>query len=1788
VLEKRFDGLCTILHNLHALKQAYVVEESHQKLGAAAQREADFDEAPDAYRRTTSAITTQEQDMKVLEEKEEKRRYDEAVMEAARPARRVLDQMGLHAQLKDLLHLEKTNRFTTMVDVKTDFMEKEVMTLWDEAVDHTGLLCVDQGRLMSKIKSDVTGLVADLRLQIREGNERIAGVERANRELEQRVVEEAEKRSKLELEHEEKLYKLEEKYASREDQLLKSKLKTETTSAEVNTTVNAFHSLFRAMHRKINAAKEGNSLSVFQAWRELKAWQTRIKLKYQIKQVSTLKQELVVQQEKSDFEKEQLNGKIGTCQEDISGLRAKLRSRETLLHSMAVDLEKLQKELMQLQTRTKLTDGALIQENEYRYFPRPREDPVVGMMRFELPESSRTNMIKDAKFSLSASHKREMPIDMRKLAYMLFVTPNEEEFQAMEQKKISKSVTELLAQQDENAAIASGKGMSSARKETLDAKYIRAKAEREMKKENAVRAKEEEEERAEKEFRAKFGWTMTDGSLDGKLPPLLWVVNCIRSLYSDRLMYELLHNVEGNHRDMVGFPEFVFSWFQAQAQEEKVHQQAFYIQPTPCKAPALYDDDQLEDLSVDQLAAVRREQFLRGLFAYNNPVHCEWFYMIGTFSRFLQEDYSTSTLSFCLGFIMTALGTYRLRPILHDKSFEHVSLKKTRTTLEALILTAHAGNQERNFKQVYQTAAQEIGGEVDDFMMRAKARHKKRVDSLRIIVSKSGKSSLTQSEREMMSDQCASNGLDVWLLVRMLGQWMSETEDTRQARLGSMYTCALDDVMLMRNQYLIAGALAKADKAAYGNDERDEPAEDEDDGGKKSKDVEEAFFMEYMGERKKKLKMAAKLELNALPGAGSVDVAKFGMIVRHYLNFSVPQESDANDMDPSSAYEPWMRPGYVEKKVRHKKEKAEQQDSVKAEDHKNHHYHIKNRQLLISDLKIAQLYRQTHQFGGGRMTKHGFLCAVARLGANRHYQMVPLDSMYKVKDMIAQEREKKSSPVAMRNFRPVNSMSEKVRQFSKKKLARKEGELLRKLQSLMGREYELAKEELGTLKHFPVSSLRMANFKYRFLHAVKFAPNTSGMFYWRALMAHLFVVKSVVSSYDVTSFLYIPQAATENNPHLLSEQMSARLQSRMPVGVSGATLSSDDEEDDQGDMKDEDAKQMAKQLRASNIVITDKGLKIMPNRMPELRVKMVSREMRSAVGLLLNGREHPRYVAEELKAREKNAVLIQTAWRAFLQRRTHQPRRVLIPKPFWPHLDADEARSFLARQWPIAFILDLISQIYAGYMRELLKPAHVPHKDAPHQHRFADYITAFLFRCNGQRDVGLRMLIDMLACVHAYGPINHRVRVFGQLLGVEPIQFKFKDRPTTAEAENNATSQYKSPYQAQYGFDKDLAEMFTHVLYRYFIFKSNTQEVRSERALDQGKEISSSYDARVAHPEPMPLPSQLFPNNVRVHGGKNVATGVTTITDAEAQGFTEELFATASMRPGDDFKTQYKEIVNDALMGQRQGFVDFDLLLESLTYAMLAEKRQRTVVIQDHVIDVVLSKKLSLSRMKKHPAFSVARHKKTAEPQKPTGTRSVRRFVSYKKFVDVVAQIDGKFPELWVPGLYVDVLNIARKTLTPGQTRGVADVLKKVLLRNKVGNPMVRADFYGNYLVKGGQAKDGSDANAHFDWEVLNNVFHHRKPLLAKQHQTLHKHADGKQYELVSSARKKFMTSLSDRMPPRKKWGSIEKMWYQYHQILTSTSEQLRKTGIVDDEYPDDKKKPGSRGTNRSRGKSSR
>jgi hypothetical protein len=435
--------------------------------------------------------------------------------------------------------------------------------------------------------------------------------------------------------------------------------------------------------------------------------------------------------------------------------------------------------------------------------------------------------------------------------------------------------------------------------------------------------------------------------------------------------------------------------------------------------------------------------------------------------------------------------------------------------------------------------------------------------------------------------------------------------------------------------------------------------------------------------------------------------------------------------------------------------------------------------------------------------------------------------------------------------------------------------------------------------------------------------------------------------------------------------------------------------------------------------------------------------------------------------------------------------------------------------------------------------------------------------------------------------------VFGQLLGVEPIQFKFKDRPTTAEEENNANSQYKSPYHGQYGFDKDLAEMFLHVLYQYFTFKSNSLEVRSERASYEGKDISSNYDARVSHPEPMPLPSQLFPNNVRVMGGKKFVTGVTTIPDVEAETFTEELFATAGMRPGDDFKTQYKEIVNDALLSGRQGLVDFDLLLESLTYAMLGEKRQRAVVIQDQVMDVVLSKKLSLSQMKKHPAFAVARHKKTAEPQKPQGTRNVRRFVSYKKFADVVSQIGGKFPELWVPGLYVDVLNIARKKLKPGQTRGVADVLKKVLLRNKVGNPMVRADFYGNYLVQGGQAKDKSDANAHFDWEVLNNVFHHRKPLLAKQHQTLHKHAEGKQYESVSNVRKKFMTSLSSRMPPRKKWGSIEKMWYQYHQILSSTSEQLRKTGIVDDEYPDEKKpgsrgNPPSRGNARSRGKASR
>ena len=152
---------------------------------------------------------------------------------------------------------------------------------------------------------------------------------------------------------------------------------------------------------------------------------------------------------------------------------------------------------------------------------------------------------------------------------------------------------------------------------------------------------------------AQYAWTAEDGSMDAKLPPLLWVVNVCRSILSDRLVCEMLNFSES--RPSGDFPGFVFAWFQTQAQEEKVYGDRYLTQPCACRAPYVIGKVPLKELSVDAISNMRREQFLRGLITYSKRSFSEWTNLLVVFSMFLQEEIDSNGVAFCLGFVMHAI-----------------------------------------------------------------------------------------------------------------------------------------------------------------------------------------------------------------------------------------------------------------------------------------------------------------------------------------------------------------------------------------------------------------------------------------------------------------------------------------------------------------------------------------------------------------------------------------------------------------------------------------------------------------------------------------------------------------------------------------------------------------------------------------------------------------------------------------------------------------------------------------------------------------------------------------------------------------------------------------------------------------------------------------------------------------------------------------------------------------------------------------------------------------------------
>lgn len=136
-------------------------------------------------------------------------------------------------------------------------------------------------------------------------------------------------------------------------------------------------------------------------------------------------------------------------------------------------------------------------------------------------------------------------------------------------------------------------------------------------------------------------------------PPSLWVVNAIRAIYCDRVVYELVSAAE--RRPVGSFPAFVYSWFRNK-EDRMLARRARDESAVP--VPTMHTPKAVLRTTDEEVCAGAdwtnsssdgdRLRLFYGLLAYSTRQASLFAPQVRLFALFLQETYSSSALSFAL------------------------------------------------------------------------------------------------------------------------------------------------------------------------------------------------------------------------------------------------------------------------------------------------------------------------------------------------------------------------------------------------------------------------------------------------------------------------------------------------------------------------------------------------------------------------------------------------------------------------------------------------------------------------------------------------------------------------------------------------------------------------------------------------------------------------------------------------------------------------------------------------------------------------------------------------------------------------------------------------------------------------------------------------------------------------------------------------------------------------------------------------------------------------------------
>jgi hypothetical protein len=375
------------------------------------------------------------------------------------------------------------------------------------------------------------------------------------------------------------------------------------------------------------------------------------------------------------------------------------------------------------------------------------------------------------------------------------------------------------------------------------------------------------------------------------------------------------------------------------------------------------------------------------------------------------------------------------------------------------------------------------------------------------------------------------------------------------------------------------------------------------------------------------------------------------------------------------------------------------------------------------------------------------------------------------------------------------------------------------------------------------------------------------------------------------------------------------------------------------------------------------------------------------------------------------------------------------------------------------------------------------------------------------------------------------------------------------------------------------------VLHAWQLFKSNqtaenrllkTNANRVNRPNAQAKMDPSS--GWVEEPVPKALPSQIFDNNVSVgssiSGETKYLSGVCMLSLTESRDFTRHLYQTIGITADAYFNKELKDISADATETGHPGQINFDLLLEALTYNLVRERERRESEVEERLREYCYENTVSLLKEVDVP---ILERKKAGpvQPVTPSGFIRQKQYMSYNAFEKLVQFVDEKYPSHRLPHAYNRLVDETRKRLmgkrgqqlsASKRERLVEELLLKVLQDSELCNLQLRVNFHSDgYYAAGGTLQTGNDNNAQLDWELLNNVFYHRKPLIAKQHKVLHEYGNKKKYAKLSALRKKFMATLGKPIPKASRYKNIATAWQQYRQMSALTASAMQQAFIPDD-----------------------